>query len=67
MTTTEARLHTAVHVAKRLNIGRTTVFDLVRRGLLHPVRIRRCLRFTEAELQRFIAEHHDGDKADTDQ
>ena len=37
-----------------LGVGRTTLYELIGRGLLHPVHIGRSLRIPVAELERFV-------------
>lgn len=37
-----------------LAVGRTSIHQLIWYGELHPVRIRRSVRFTMAELERFV-------------
>ena len=64
MTTTEdesdvppARLLLTVPEAARLlAVGRTSVYQLVWDGEITPVRIGRSVRFTLAELERFVNE-----------
>jgi excisionase family DNA binding protein len=49
-------LLTTMEAAGVLAVSDRTVFTLVSRGLLKPVRIGRAVRFSPAELARFIAE-----------
>ena len=39
-----------------LNIGRTTLYQLVWSGKLTPVRIGRSVRFTRDQLRKFVAD-----------
>lgn len=50
-----ALLLTYTQAAKRLNISRTTVYQLIAEGKLMPVHIGRSARITVAELDRFVA------------
>jgi excisionase family DNA binding protein len=45
--------------ASVLAVGRTSIYQLIWSGELRPVRIRRSVRFTMAELERFVTEHQD--------
>jgi excisionase family DNA binding protein len=38
-----------------LGIGRTTLYELIAAGTLRPMRIGRCVRFSVADLERFVA------------
>jgi excisionase family DNA binding protein len=38
-----------------LAIGRTTLYELIKAGALRPIRIGRCVRFSTADLERFVA------------
>ena len=42
--------------AAMLNIGRTTLYQLVWSGKLTPVRIGRSVRFTRNQLRKFVAD-----------
>jgi excisionase family DNA binding protein len=42
-------------VARRLQIGRTKVYDLIRSGAVRSVKIGGCRRVTPAALAEFIA------------
>jgi excisionase family DNA binding protein len=55
-TTAETRplLVPAAEAARLLGIGRTTLYELVKRGELTPIRIGRCVRFSVVELVRFV-------------
>jgi excisionase family DNA binding protein len=46
----------AEDVARRLQIGRTKVYDLIRSGALRSVKVGGCRRVTQAALADFIAE-----------
>lgn len=37
-----------------LGIGRTTLYELIRRGDLRPIRIGRCVRIPQRELEEFV-------------
>jgi excisionase family DNA binding protein len=37
-----------------LGVGRTTIYELIRQGRIHPVHIGRCLRIPVVELERFV-------------
>lgn len=52
-----ALLITVADAARILAIGRTSVYQLIWDGQLHPVRIGRNVRFTITELERFVADH----------
>lgn len=41
-------------VAQRLNVGRTTVYELVRRGEITPIRIGRAVRFEPSAVDELI-------------
>lgn len=51
---TMGSLLTAEQVAKRLGVGRSTVFSLMGRGDLASVKIGRLRRVTEASLEDYI-------------
>jgi excisionase family DNA binding protein len=57
-------LLTVDDVMARLQVGKHTVYDLIRSRRLHSVRIGRCRRIPTASLQRYIdslaneATHH---------
>ncbi len=48
------RLLTVAQAARLLNIGRTTVYQLVKQGALHEVHIGRSARFTCCEVDRYV-------------
>jgi excisionase family DNA binding protein len=37
-----------------LGIGRTTLYELIKLGAVTPVHIGRCVRFSVAELERYV-------------
>lgn len=45
----------AKQAAQLLGIGRTTLYELIKAGAVVPVHIGRCVRFSVAELERFVA------------
>lgn len=47
-------LLTVEQAARMLTIGRTALYHLIWAGELQPVRIGRSVRFTPAQLERFI-------------
>ncbi len=49
-------LLTVPEAARLLAVGRTSLYQLIWAGELAPVRIGRSVRFTLAELERFVAE-----------
>jgi len=51
---TEPQLLDVLSVARRLSVGRTTVFKLIRTGKLESVKIANRRLVTEAQLARFI-------------
>lgn len=65
MTTDEARtdgqlLVTPEEAARRLSIGRTTVYELMASGEIHSVSIGRCRRVPVSELCSYVARLIDG-------
>ena len=40
--------------AGMLGIGRTTLYELIRRGDVRPIRIGRCVRIPQRELEAFV-------------
>lgn len=50
----EQLLLTAEEAARTLNVGRTTLYALIKDGELHSVHIGRSCRLTRAELQRYV-------------
>lgn len=53
--TDEQLLLTAEEAARALNVGRTTLYALIKDGQLHSVHIGRSCRLTRAELLRFVS------------
>jgi len=47
--------------AAMLSIGRSTLYDLIDRGDLVPIRIGRCVRFRPEDLRAFIDRLSDGE------
>lgn len=45
----------AKQAARLLGIGRTTLYELIKAGAVVPVHIGRCVRFSVAELEQFVA------------
>ena len=43
-------------VARRLQLGRTTVYDLIRSGRLRSVKVGACRRVTPAALAEFVTQ-----------
>lgn len=54
--TIEPMLLNTRQTAKLLNISERTVFSLIKEGKLPSVKIGRCLRFSVADLETFIAQ-----------
>lgn len=52
--TDEQLLLTAEEAAQALNVGRTTLYALIKDGQLHSVHIGRSCRLTRAELLRYV-------------
>ncbi len=44
----------ATEAARLLGIGRTTLYELVKSGDLTPIHVRRCVRFSMYEIERFV-------------
>src|SRR3954447_19118541 len=53
--TDEQLLLTTVQAARVLNIGRTTIYQLIKQGDLHAVHVARSCRISWAELERYVA------------
>jgi excisionase family DNA binding protein len=51
---TDTLLVTAEEAARRLSLGRTTVYDLISRGELVSVQVGRCRRVPVSELRAFV-------------
>ncbi len=47
-------LVTSTDAARVLAIGRTTLYELVKSGDLTPIHVRRCVRFSMHEIERFV-------------
>jgi excisionase family DNA binding protein len=54
--TKDQLLLTTVEAATVLHVGRTTVYELINEGALHPIHIGRACRISRAELERYVAE-----------
>jgi excisionase family DNA binding protein len=50
----ERLLHTTESAAQILGIGRTTIYALIKEGVLRPVYIGRSCRLSQAELVRYV-------------
>lgn len=50
---------TVKEVARRLAVGRTTVYELIAKGDLVAIRIGRARRIPESALERWIAQQLD--------
>lgn len=46
----------AKQAARMLGIGRTTLYELIHREALVPLRIGRCVRFSVVTLEQFVAD-----------
>jgi excisionase family DNA binding protein len=44
----------AHQAARLLGIGRTTLYELIKLGLITPVHIGRCVRFSVTELEHYV-------------
>jgi excisionase family DNA binding protein len=49
-------LLTIEQVARLLNVGRSTVYELIWAGRLRPVRIGRAVRISRSQVMSFVAE-----------
>jgi excisionase family DNA binding protein len=47
-------LVSAHQAARLLGIGRTTLYELIKLGLVTPVHIGRCVRFSVTELEHYV-------------
>ena len=47
-------LVSAHQAARLLGIGRTTLYELIKLGLVTPVHIGRCVRFSMTELEHYV-------------
>ena len=52
--TLEPLLVTVEEAARRLGVGRTLLYQQVRRGALPSVRVGRCRRIAVADLERYV-------------
>ena len=50
----EPLLVTVEEAARRLGVGRTLLYQQVRRGALPSVRVGRCRRIAVADLERYV-------------
>ena len=50
------QLNTVEETMSKLRVGRTKLYDLIKRGRIHPVKIDSATRFSNAEIERFIAD-----------
>ncbi len=55
---------TVREVARRLAVGRTTVYELIAKRELVAIRIGRARRIPESALERWIAQHIDDEGGD---
>jgi excisionase family DNA binding protein len=53
--TDEQLLLTTVQAARVLGVGRSTIYQLIKQGDLHPVHVARSCRISWAELERYVA------------
>lgn len=53
--TKDQLLLTTVEAATVLHVGRTTIYELIHDGALHPVHIGRSCRISRAELERYVS------------
>ncbi len=51
-------LYTVRQVCEAWNISRATLYRLVQRGQVKPVKIGRATRFRSDELEQFLRERH---------
>lgn len=47
-------LVTLEEVAKRLSLSRSSIYILIRKGLLHPIKIGRCSRIRLQDVDQYI-------------
>ena len=57
--TTEPQLRTTASTARLLDCSVRTVYRLVDRGELSPVRLGRVLRFEVSEIERYLDRHRE--------
>ena len=62
----ESELLTIPQVAKRTNLGRTTIYQLIQQGQLCPVRIGRAVRIPSQVLEKWIQNQIDEAQLDLD-
>lgn len=55
----EPELRSTAHTARLLDCSVRTVYRLVERGKLTPVRLGRDLRFELAEIERYVDKHRE--------
>ncbi|MPZ14474.1 MAG: helix-turn-helix domain-containing protein [Chloroflexi bacterium] len=53
-TTSDKQLMKIADVARRLNVGRSMVYELIRHGELTPIHIGRAVRFDAADVDKLI-------------
>jgi excisionase family DNA binding protein len=51
--------YTVEQIAKMLHVGRDKVYELIRTGQLHSIKIGKLRRITEEQLNEFVASHED--------
>ena len=47
-------------VARVLRVSRPTVYALIRRGDLRPIRVSERLRFEQADVRAYLEQHREG-------
>jgi excisionase family DNA binding protein len=57
---TEPDLRSTIKTARMLDCSVRTVYRLVERGELAPIRVGRVLRFDLAEIRRYLTENREG-------
>lgn len=60
---TERLLLTEMETCQMLNFSRSTLRRLRAEGAIKPVHIRRALRFSASEIERFVSTLHSDDNA----
>lgn len=50
-------------LAAALRVSKWTVYDSIKRGEIHAIRLGRCIRIPQAELARLLGEPPDGGTA----
>ena len=48
------RLLTVAEVAEVLGVGRSKLYELIARGAIQSVKVDRCRRFRQSDVERFI-------------